>query len=99
MIPLERFVLANICEKSDSTKLEQPLTVKWNKDTRRITIHENSHLYTDNLYDKYYSKEFDRKLKQKKYANERTNIDEIIVRSGLTAKSYRIKLRARRRKI
>lgn len=80
-----KFVLANICDKSDSTNLEQPITLKWNKDTRRITIHENSHLYTDNLFDKYYSEKFDEKLRQEKYSKERTNIDEIIVR-GLTAK-------------
>lgn len=80
-----RFLLDNICDTSDSTRLTKPLTLYWNKDTRRITIHENSHLYTDHLFDKYYSVEFDNKLKQEKYENEHTNIDEIIVR-GLTAK-------------
>jgi len=80
-----RFVLNNICDKSESLNIKKPLTLYWTKDTRRITIHENSHLYTDNLFSKYYSSEFDKKLKQDKYANEHTNIDEIIVR-GLTAK-------------
>lgn len=82
---IRRFVLANICNKKDSIDLDQTLTLNWNRDTRRITIHENSHLYTDQLFDKYYSNKFDEKLNQEKYKNEHTNLDEIIVR-GLTAK-------------
>lgn len=82
---IRKYVLANICEKSDSIKMNEVLTPKWNKTNRRITFHENSHLYTDNLFDKYYSDEFDEKLKQEKFKDERTNIDEIIVR-GITAK-------------
>lgn len=82
---IRRYVLANICEKSDSTQTTKILTPKWNETNRRITFHENSHLYTDHLFEKYYSDQFDEKLKKEKFADERTNIDEIIVR-GLTAK-------------
>lgn len=83
------YVLANICDKEDSTQTNKILTPKWNKTNRRITFHENSHLYTDQLFKKYYSDEFDEKLKKEKFADERTNIDEIIVR-GLTAKIIEI---------
>ncbi len=82
---IRRYVLANICEKEDSLQTNKILTPKWNKTNRRITFHENSHLYTDQLFKKYYSNDFDAKLKKEKFADERTNIDEIIVR-GLTAK-------------
>lgn len=80
-----RFVINNACNSTDSANLEKPLTFYWTTDTRRITIHENSHLYTDDLFHKYYTQEFSNKLKQAKYENVHTNIDEIIVR-GLTAK-------------
>ena len=82
---IRKYVLANICEKSDSLKMNEVLTPKWNKTNRRITFHENSHLYTENLFDRFYSDEFDKKIKQQKFKDEHTNIDEIIVR-GITAK-------------
>ncbi|AVR46043.1 hypothetical protein C7S20_12695 [Christiangramia fulva] len=82
---IRKYLLANICEKSDSIDLNKSLTPKWNKTNRRITFHENSHLYTEDLFHRYYTDEFDEKLKSDKFKNERTNIDEIIVR-GITAK-------------
>tara|TARA_B100000378_G_scaffold276363_1_gene274143 strand:- start:6757 stop:7785 length:1029 start_codon:yes stop_codon:yes gene_type:complete len=83
-----RFVLNNVCEKPDSITTRNN-SLNWNKDTRRIIFHENSHLYTNNLLNKYYSKEFDKKLNQEKFDEEYTNIDEIIVRA-ITAKIIQI---------
>ena len=82
---IRKYLLANICEKSDSINENGVLTPKWNKTNRRITFHENTHLYTEKLFHRYYSDKFDKKLKSEKFKNERTNIDEIIVR-GITAK-------------
>ena len=82
---IRRYLLANICEKSDSINANNVLTPKWNKTNRRITFHENSHLYSEKLFHRYYSDEFDKKLKSEKFKDEKTNIDEIIVR-GITAK-------------
>ena len=82
-----RFVLNNVCGKPDS--LPSDISPRWNKDSRRIIFHENAHLYTDNLFEKYYSDEFDKKLQQEKYKEEYKNIDEIIVR-GITAKIIQV---------
>jgi len=82
---IREYVLANICKKQDSTPTKEILTPKWNRTNRRITFHENSHLYTDQFFKKYYSEEFNERLKEEKFADVRTNIQEIIVR-GLTAK-------------
>lgn len=82
---IRKYLLANICEKSDSLNVNNTLTPKWNKTNRRITFHENIHLYTEKLFRRYYSDEFENKLQNEKFENERTNIDEIIVR-GIAAK-------------
>ena len=82
---IRKYLLANICEKSDSINANNVLTPKWNKTNRRITFHENSHLYSEKLFHRYYSDEFDNKLKSEKFKDQKTNIDEIIVR-GITAK-------------
>ncbi|PQJ72523.1 hypothetical protein [Polaribacter butkevichii] len=80
----ERLVLLTyLCDQpNDSIK---PLRLKWNEDYRRIVIHENSHIYTDHLYKKYYDQKLDSLVNQEKFKDEYHDIDEIIVR-GLTAK-------------
>jgi len=81
------FLITYLCdEPNDSIK---KLELKWNKDYRRIVIHENSHLYTDALYSKYYDKELDSLVKQSKFQDQNTNIDELIVK-GLTAKILKL---------
>lgn len=77
------FLITYLCEEpNDSIK---PLKLKWNDDYRRIVIHENSHIYTDDLFKKYYDREFDSLVNQEKFKNEYHNIDEIMIR-GITAK-------------
>lgn len=84
-----RFLLANICNPSLDSITNEPLILKWDKMNRSLVIHENTHLYTSQLFDKYYTQEFDKKLQQEKYENINTNIDEIIVRA-ITAKIIEI---------
>ncbi|MFD0962819.1 hypothetical protein ACFQ1O_02230 [Pseudofulvibacter geojedonensis] len=77
------FLITYLCdEPNNSTK---PLELKWNEDYRRIVIHENSHIYTDALFEKYYDTKFDSLVNQEKFKNEYHDIDEIMVR-GITAK-------------
>jgi len=77
------FLITYLCEEpNDSIK---QLKLKWNADYRRIVIHENSHIYTDALFKKYYDKEFDSLVNQEKFKNKYHDIDEIMVR-GITAK-------------
>lgn len=77
------FLITYLCEEpNDSIK---PIKLTWNDDYRRIVIHENSHIYTDKFFDKYYDQELDSLVKQDKFKDEYNDIDEIIVR-GITAK-------------
>ncbi|CAA0253306.1 hypothetical protein [Tenacibaculum maritimum] len=77
------FLMTYLCEgANDAIK---PLKLEWNEDYRRIVIHENSHIYTGELFKKYYDKEFDSLIHQEKFKNEYCDIDEIMVR-GITAK-------------
>ncbi|MCL7763409.1 hypothetical protein MPF19_08295 [Polaribacter sp. Z014] len=77
------FLITYLCdEPNDSIKV---LKLKWNDDYRRIVIHENSHIYTDKLFSKYYDKELDSLVKQDKFKEKYKDIDEIIV-CGITAK-------------
>ncbi len=77
------FLLGYFCDHPDSTS--QVLQVEWDDDYRRIIIHENSHLYTDALFKKYYDAELDSLINQPKFEEEYTDVDEIMVR-GITAK-------------
>lgn len=74
--------------KENATGLD--INLVFNDDNRRVITHENCHLYTNLLYNKYFSKEFEEKLKGEKYKDQYTDIDEIIVR-GITAKILAIK--------
>ncbi|WP_179950084.1 hypothetical protein [Lutibacter citreus] len=77
------FIIAYLCdEPNDKFK---PLTLNWNDTYRLIVIHENSHIYTDKLYKKYYDKELDSLINQEKFKEQFNDIDEIIVR-GIAAK-------------
>ncbi|WP_452225005.1 hypothetical protein [Lacinutrix chionoecetis] len=77
------FLIGSFCKHPDS--VSNKLSIDWDTDYRRIIIHENSHLYTDELFKKYYDKTLDSLVNQKKFAKEYRDIDEIIVR-GITAK-------------
>ena len=80
----ERLILLTyLCDQPNDTI--RPLKLEWNDTYRRIVIHENSHIYTDQLYRKYYDKELDSLVNQEKFKNEYHDIDEIMVR-GITAK-------------
>lgn len=77
------FLITYLCDNPNDSFKE--LQLKWNNDYRRIIIHENSHIYTDKLFRKYYDKTFDSLVNQEKFKEEFNDIDEIIVR-GITAK-------------
>ncbi len=77
------FLIGYFCDHPDTTS--QQLQLEWDEDYRRIAIHENAHLYTDRLLDKYYDEELKKLIQQEKHKETYTNIDEIIVR-GLTSK-------------
>ncbi len=77
------FLIGYFCDNPDSTSIN--LKPNWNTDYRRIVIHENCHIYTDQLFNQYYDRELDSLIRQDKFKDEFTDIDEIIVR-GITAK-------------
>lgn len=77
------FIIDYLCDEPNDTY--NPLTLRWNDDYRRTVIHENSHIYTDRLFSKYYDKELDSLTRQEKFKDNYNDIDEIIVR-GITAK-------------
>lgn len=76
-------VLGYIACKTKET--ETKINLDFDNTTRRIIIHENCHLYTDELFKKYFDFEFKEKLNQEKFKDYDINVDEIIVR-GITAK-------------
>jgi hypothetical protein len=77
------FIIDYLCDEPNDTF--KPLALNWNDTYRRIVIHENSHIYTDEFYKKYYDKELDSLVNQEKFKDKYNDIDEIIVR-GITAK-------------
>lgn len=80
-----RILLANICDNPTADSIiNKPLELKWSIGNRRVVIHESTHLYVGDFYDKYYTKEFDEYLEQKKFDDVYTNIQEIVVRGIVT---------------
>ncbi|MFI2743473.1 hypothetical protein ACG2LH_12085 [Zhouia sp. PK063] len=77
------FLITYLCDQPNDTV--KPLHLRWNEDYRRIVIHENTHMYTNEFFSKYYDNTFDSIVHQEKFKDTYHDIDEIMVR-GITAK-------------